>query len=376
MFSFDYLAIFLTLHHYSASPYSRLARCSLHRTASCCRVTHLLPPLTFPPYYYRFAHRSFGEIFGSEWALLDNYRGSIPWHHMFNLAVLRMLSFNLDYIWCSTGEEEVHPIGHYGLLPYVSYILYVPLYIAGPTTTFNTFLDSTHRGAGDKAVQESGSKRVIPEAASFTTLVKYGCRAAMNLLVLEIFCHVFYANAILQTRDYQHTASPISASGANKAYFSYWNLNFLWLKFLVIWRFFRFWSLCDGVDCPENMHRCMSNNYSLGGFWRSWHRSFNRWLVRYIYIPLGGSRGLSLPRRIFNILIVFTFVALWHDQSFQLLSWGWLLALFFIPELIGTKVSSTKVRVLSGEFIFKQPPLQQQTPVRCGGMLTAIGIHI
>lgn len=44
------------------------------------------------------------------------------------------------------------------------------------------------------------------------------------------------------------------------------------------------------------------------GFWRGWHASFNRWLVRYLYVPLGGSR-----RRALVIWPIFFFVALWHD---------------------------------------------------------------
>jgi D-alanyl-lipoteichoic acid acyltransferase DltB (MBOAT superfamily) len=31
--------------------------------------------------------------------------------------------------------------------------------------------------------------------------------------------------------------------------------------------------------------------------------------------------------------LVFTFVALWHDLSFRLLAWGWLVTLFIIPEI-------------------------------------------
>jgi D-alanyl-lipoteichoic acid acyltransferase DltB (MBOAT superfamily) len=50
----------------------------------------------------------------------------------------------------------------------------------------------------------------------------------------------------------------------------------------VIWRFFRLWAMADGIEVTENMHRCMSNNYSAQGFWRSWHRSYNRWLIRYV----------------------------------------------------------------------------------------------
>lgn len=45
------------------------------------------------------------------------------------------------------------------------------------------------------------------------------------------------------------------------------------------------------MDPPENMVRCMVNNYSTMGFWRSWHRSYNLWTVRYVGIP-----GILLSR--------------------------------------------------------------------------------
>lgn len=32
------------------------------------------------------------------------------------------------------------------------------------------------------------------------------------------------------------------------------------MQFIVIWRFFRLAALVDGVEVPENMTRCMSNN--------------------------------------------------------------------------------------------------------------------
>jgi len=98
------------------------------------------------------------------------------------------------------------------------------------------------------------------------------------------------------------------------------------------------------------MSRWMTDNYTLKGFWRGWHCSFNRWLVRYIYVPLGGSGsgsgsggGNSKSKsngngkssawlRLRNIFCVFTFVALWHDMTMQLLLWGWLSAIAFAPE--------------------------------------------
>lgn len=37
-----------------------------------------------------------------------------------------------------------------------------------------------------------------------------------------------------------------------------------------------------------------------------------------------------------NTVLIFTFVALWHDLSFKLLAWGWLVSLFILPELLAT----------------------------------------
>lgn len=38
-------------------------------------------------------------------------------------------------------------------------------------------------------------------------------------------------------------------------------------------------------------------------------------------------------RRLVNVAIVFTFVALWHEMNLKLLAWGWMISLAFIPEL-------------------------------------------
>lgn len=89
----------------------------------------------------------------------------------------------------------------------------------------------------------------------------------------------------------------------------------------------------DGIDPPENMIRCVLNNYSTRGFWRSWHRSYNLWLLRYLYVPVGGGGNTILAT-----LLVFTFVALWHDLSLKLLTWGWVITLFVLPEVVAAKL--------------------------------------
>ena len=152
---------------------------------------------------------------------------------------------------------------------------------------------------------------------------------------MEIMIHFIYVIAISKAQPEWQVYTPFQLS-----MLGYFSLNHIWLKLLLPWRFFRLWALLDGIDPPENVVRCMSDNYSTLAFWRGWHRSFNRWIIRYIYIPMGGSGGPGTRgkwgkvRGIVNLLAVFTFVALWHDIQLRLLVWGWLISLFVLPETL------------------------------------------
>ncbi|KAG0634392.1 glycerol:H+ symporter [Tuber brumale] len=208
----------------------------------------------------------------------------------------------------------------YGFFNYLAYVLYSPLYLAGPIITFNDFVHQ---------------QRYPQPTTSPTLVIKYGLRLLFSILTMELVLHYFYVVAISKTG---HTYDSWSSDTPFQlSMIGYFNLHIIWLKLLIPWRFFRLWALVDRVDPPENMLRCMSNNYSALAFWRAWHRSFNRWIVRYIYIPFGGA-----SRPIANMVVVFTFVALWHDLSFKLLAWGWLVVLFVIPELVCRKVFSQR----------------------------------
>ncbi|KAH0542950.1 hypothetical protein FGG08_002719 [Glutinoglossum americanum] len=281
----------------------------------------------------------------SNWgAWLDSYGGLIPrWEILFNITVLRLVSFNLDYYWSlsmrsnsAIEKKQLDPANlserdrisspaqpHlYSLRSYIAYALYAPLYLAGPILTFNDYIYQLRYPA--------------PSITAQRTLL-YGIRLLITLLSMELILHYIYVVAISNSHPDWTVYTPFQLS-----MLGYFNLHIIWLKLLLPWRFFRFWSLIDGVDPPENMVRCMSDNYSALAFWRGWHRSFNRWIVRYIYIPLGGSGGTGMRgpwgtiRTVVNYLAVFTFVALWHDINLRLLMWGWLITLFVLPEVIAT----------------------------------------
>ncbi|MCJ1461572.1 glycerol transporter [Pseudocyphellaria aurata] len=285
------------------------------------------------------SEKAHSENWGS---VLDNYGGLIPrWEIQFNITVLRLISFNLDYYWSSSRaggspleKEQLDRANlserdrvavpaksqDYSFRNYLAYTLYAPLYLAGPIVTFNDYIS-----------------QVRYKAKSITVIrtILYGIRFLICLLTMEIIIHFVYAIAISKAQPAWEVYTPFQLS-----MLGYFNLNHIWLKLLLLFRFFRFWALVDGIDPPENMVRCMSDNYSTQSFWRGWHRSFNRWIVRYIYIPLGGSGGpgtkgiMGKARAMLNFLAVFTFVALWHDINLRLLAWGWLITLFVLPEVL------------------------------------------
>jgi len=246
---------------------------------------------------------------------------------------------------CDKGRVLFHhEEKEYSYVNYLTYCLYVPLYLAGPIMTFGDYTYQVYilhvvnmmYSLFDNHWQMK--HRIIPfNARSFTM---YFARLLFCLLTLEIILHNMYIVAISKVSHWDaYLPFEVLAVG-------YWNLKVIWLKLLVIWRFFRFAALCDDINPPENMTRCMSNNYSPVGFWRSWHRSYNLWLIRYVYIPLGGRHTQK-----WNTFVIFTFVALWHDISASLLAWGWIISLFIIPELLLTRMWS---KVMNSTSIFQK----------------------
>ncbi|ONM25129.1 GUP1 [Zea mays] len=233
--------------------------------------------------------------------------------------VLRMISFGCDYCWTIHSshfdfKERGLSLDRYTFLMYLCYLTYAPVYIAGPIVGYNAF---------------AAQLEVPQKNYSFAQISWYGLRWILSFLLMEGMTHFFHYNAFVVSRLWQQL-SPFEVF-----IISYGVLNFMWLKFFLIWRYFRFWSLVGGVETPENMPRCINNCHDLESFWKSWHASFNKWLVRYLYIPLGGSQ-----RKLLSIWVIFTFVAVWHDLEWKLISWAWLTCLFFIPEILVKSLSS------------------------------------
>jgi len=60
---------------------------------------------------------------------------------------------------------------------------------------------------------------------------------------------------------------------------------------------------------------------SIQDFWKRWHITLGRFLMQYIYFPLGGSR-LGESRACLNLFIVFALCGVWHGASWLYITWG------------------------------------------------------
>jgi len=304
-----------------------------------------------------FASDYFRGFQGWSWArtplgFLDGMgNGVYAWQTQFNLTMLRLVSFNMERYWANSGgkDKQKEHAGEqksanmearrgtstgdgdadrdvpgmvaaqtstcdhdYTFARLLAYVFYIPLYIAGPIMTYPSWL---------------GNFRQPQTSVSVRQIVGMLCGVVCYVFAIEILLHLYMYVSINNNRTWDLIRGEVMP-GWEVAWGGFITLQFMYLKFLSIWRLFRCWALADGVDPPENMRRCVNNNYTFSGFWRSWHASLNRWIVRYLYIPLGGRQS-----QWWSIWLIFSFIGIWHDIQWRWQAWAWLNCAFFSMEL-------------------------------------------
>ena len=219
------------------------------------------------------------------------------------------------------------------------YTLYPPFYLAGPTIMYHTFIFQL-KNPKNKHKEFFFKKKVIYIIKTFVIFV-----------VFEVYNHFIYITALLNNNNINNKNAYKKFKEVKPHYiyffFVFNRLVFVFMKFEVIWKISRLWGWMDGILCEENINRCVYNNYSFEGFWRQWHRSFNIWLIRYMYIPMGGSK-----MKFINTFVIFSFVALWHEIKWHLLIWAWTIYLTLIPEMLIKRYFNKKERLYLTDYFW------------------------
>lgn len=215
-------------------------------------------------------------------------------------------------------QEELRSLQNdYNLLYYLMYVFYLPTYIAGPICSYNAFISYLYR-----------PQKEVPKRQ----LIRMTVMLVVYLFFLELALHFMYFVGFnehdcwrLNTDNFCSSIMSMSSMQVSTVGFS--TLVYMYVKFTIIWRFFRVWALFDGQNVPENMTRCICNNYLVSEFWRNWHRSMYLWIVKYMYVPMGGKKT-----RLISVWFIFGFVAIWHDLWWRWVAWAYFNAFLMVLE--------------------------------------------
>ena len=92
-------------------------------------------------------------------------------------------------------------------------------------------------------------------------------------------------------------------------------------------------SLMLGYKLPVNFNSPYKAK-SAKELWQRWHMTLSRFFIKYVYIPLGGSRKGKL-RTVINVLIVFVLSGLWHGAGWTYICWGLMQGLLVVWDDLG-----------------------------------------
>ncbi|XP_078657383.1 protein-cysteine N-palmitoyltransferase HHAT-like [Branchiostoma floridae x Branchiostoma belcheri] len=247
---------------------------------------------------------------GSTWHynLVTSYSKYTIYMVALTLSCLREISFAMEYCW----EKEPNPAG-YSLLDLLSYNFYWPLLTSGPVINYSSFRQQ-------RLSQVDSGMQNLP-------MVLWGlARLLFWFLLLDFSLHFFYIHAVCARMDILQQASVFSLYGL-----IYAQVQFFHVKYVVFYGLGSTLARLDGISSPPQP-KCVATIYQFSDMWRSFDPGLYKWLVRYIYWPLGGSRS-GLLRQIAASVATFVFVYYWHGASHNLFVWA---ALQFLGVLLET----------------------------------------
>lgn len=262
---------------------------------------------------------------------LENSIDNTSWELLLIYSLLKMVSFNLEYKKVFNNESDLESIFNlnqakshcmecydgnfcmkclestmiaekekiddvFNFINLINYIFYPPLFYGGPILNYNSFIFQLN-------IYKDSQHNILIKMNKILYFVKL----IFLFAIMEVYNHFLFPIYLFENKNNVFEPN----DDVSLFYYCFICLNiltFYWLKFSIIWKFFRFWAWCDGIFSEENMNRFIYDFYSIELFFRGMNRSLNRWIVRYIYIPLGGKN-----KKYINIWIAFGFWYLIKD---------------------------------------------------------------
>ncbi|TMJ62374.1 MAG: MBOAT family protein [Alphaproteobacteria bacterium] len=198
----------------------------------------------------------------------------------------------------SRGEVQQHD-----LLEYCFFVMFFPQLLAGPITHHSEIFSQV-KGPWAFAIKPSNFM------------------LGLTIFVIGLFKKVVLADHFGPLVSPAYEAA---AAGQPLDFFLAWQ-GAIAFKFQLYFDFSGYSEMAlgaarlFGVQLPLNFNSPY-RALNVVDFWRRWHMTLTRFLLRYVYIPLGGSRR-GVPRLYRNLLITLALSGLWHGAAWHFALWG------------------------------------------------------
>ncbi len=252
--------------------------------------------------YLNFAITNINQLFGMDLALKEIILPlGISFYTFQQIAYL---------VATSKGELENND-----LIDYLAYILFFPKLVMGPITEPVDYIGQLNDGA----------RKTINAHHIAVGIRLFSCGLLKKALLADTFAKAagwVYGN--------------LKAATAMDCI-----LLMLFYTFEIYFDFSGYSDMATGaalmlnIDLPMNFDSPYKA-VSIRDFWKRWHMSLTKFLTRYIYIPLGGSRkGIFFTY--LNTMIVFLVSGLWHGANWTFILWGFLHGILSCADRIFAK---------------------------------------
>ncbi|XP_047280762.1 protein-cysteine N-palmitoyltransferase HHAT isoform X7 [Homo sapiens] len=219
----------------------------------------------------------------------------------FTLTVrcLYYTSFSLELCWQQLPAASTS----YSFPWMLAYVFYYPVLHNGPILSFSEFIKQMQQ-------QEHDSLK-----ASLCVLALGLGRLLCWWWLAELMAHLMYMHAIYSSIPLLETVSCWTLGGLALA-----QVLFFYVKYLVLFGVPALLMRLDGLT-PPALPRCVSTMFSFTGMWRYFDVGLHNFLIRYVYIPVGGSQH-GLLGTLFSTAMTFAFVSYWHGGYDYLWCWA------------------------------------------------------
>ncbi|XP_072493967.1 protein-cysteine N-palmitoyltransferase HHAT isoform X2 [Notamacropus eugenii] len=264
----------------------------------------------------------------------------------FTLTVrcLYYTSFSLEFCWQGRPPKG----SSYSFFWLLAYVFYYPVLHNGPILNFSEFIEQMQN-------QESYSLK-----ANLGIFVLGVSRLLCWWWLAELMIHLMYMHALYSSSFLLETVPAWALGDGTEVGRNFGVLPrrtqitdargglalaqvlFFYVKYLVLFGVPALAMQLDGLQ-PPALPRCVSTMYSFPGMWRNFDVGLHNFLIRYIYIPTGGSRR-GVLRMLFSTAMTFAFVSYWHGGHDYLWYWA-------VLNWVGVTIENRVRRLLSIPFI-------------------------